>query len=98
MGKEGQCLLPSLVTQETEHRLLERGQRLEDAARLLDSSQAWLQGPTPHNQVALAEPHSSAESEASTEDSQPRLEGSRVQRAGSELYREVPEECHPQKD
>lgn len=91
MRKEGQCPLPSLVTQETQHRLPERGQRLEDAARLLASSQAWLQGPIPRNQVALAGPHSSAELESSTEDSQPRQVGSGVQRAGSELYGEVPE-------
>lgn len=38
-------MCPSLlVTQGTEHRLLEWGQKLEDAARLLDSSQVWLQG------------------------------------------------------
>lgn len=43
-SRQGEPKSPSqLVTQGTEHRLLEWRQRLEDAARLMDSSQAWPQ-------------------------------------------------------
>lgn len=77
------------MTQETEYRLPEWGQSLEDGARLLDSSQVWLQGPAPHNQVALARPLPPRETEARIQNSQPRLEGGRVPRASSGPHREA---------